>query len=215
MLYARNVALDVEPAFYDVRGQKFPLVVDTRLKYVKRASSCFEKTLFHATSGTLFAKLTGIDVNVDYVTRKPTPYPDWFRRKIISDIDAAKVEYTIPTKPQVGVFTSHHIIRLSDTDENRHTNYCTYSRVCLDSLCENITAGNYGSGLDAYNLALRTMEVTFKKESKLGDVITVTSWQDAHNRDTFYFEISNLTGDVITTSMMRFYGSKHYAQSKM
>ncbi|KAH3702516.1 hypothetical protein DPMN_077540 [Dreissena polymorpha] len=81
MLYALYVALDVEPAFYDVRGPTFPLVVNTRFKYVKRASPCFEKTLSHATSGKLFAKLTGIDVNVDYVTRKPTPYPEWFRRK--------------------------------------------------------------------------------------------------------------------------------------
>ncbi|KAH3702480.1 hypothetical protein DPMN_077503 [Dreissena polymorpha] len=59
------------------------------------------------------------------------------------------------------------------------------------------------------------MGVTFKNESKLGDVLIVTSWQDVLNRDTFFFEITKSTGDVITTSMMRFYESKHYEHSKL
>ncbi|XP_052805477.1 uncharacterized protein LOC128234903 isoform X2 [Mya arenaria] len=204
MFYILNLSLDINKAFYDMNTPKFPMTMESRVKYMKRSSCCLEKTLSHPETNQTYVTSMCINVNVDHETRKPTAFEDWWKAKYCFPTEGERQEFLIPDKPDVNVFTSDHRVHFSDTDENGHANFTAYVRYCSDSFHENVLAGRYGKGLDVYAVGLQRMEVTFHNECNVGDRLTICSWQDDQLFNTFYFEVRH--GDVLTlTAMMKYY----------
>lgn len=201
VLFMLNCELEVDRALYEWESPKFPLVIDNRLVFVKRSSRAFENLLFHPERSKPYARFFTIDVNMDPQTRKPKPLPEWWKEHFRSPSDGDRREYELPPKPKEGVFSSSCRIHFSDTDENKHANYTSYVRYCFDHMCENIIFGKYGSGLDAYQIGLKKLQVTFLNECMLGDVLTIHSWQTDSSENRFCFEIWNSTKMAATMSM--------------
>ncbi|WAR06668.1 hypothetical protein MAR_022037 [Mya arenaria] len=206
IFYILNLCMDIEEELYDANTPKYPLVLDSVLKYVKNSSRCVEKTLSHPDTNTRYATYREIDVNVDYATRKPTPLPNWWKAKLNVPSDGERQQFSIPAKPPSGTVCSPQRVSFSDTDDNQHTNFASYVKFCCDAFYENVVAGRYGKEINVYDCRLKRLEVTYHKDSELGDCLVIESWQDGINRDTFFFEIRK-DSDVLLSAMLRFYGS--------
>jgi len=206
MIYMLNLRVDVNPDFYDVNAPMYPLTLDRYLRFIKRSSRCVEKTLSHAETKRVYATLREIDVNVDPLTRRPAAFPEWWRNTFtqVAPSDGQRHEIIFPEKPGKKTFKSSQRIVFSDTDENRHTNFIVYIRACCDAFSENVLAGNYGNGIDVYDAKLQTLEITFRSDSKLGDILVIESWQDLTDTNRFCFEVRN-GNDICVTTTLKFY----------
>ncbi|XP_045207950.2 uncharacterized protein LOC123559889 [Mercenaria mercenaria] len=191
VLYILNYELEIDEALHTSDSPKFPLIIDNTVKYVKRASRFTEKKLRHPAVERQYARCSAVEVNMDPETRKPKPFPSWWKEHFNFPTEGPKREFKIPPKPEANVFSSEHRVYFSDTDENKHMNYTVYVRFCCDSFCENVIAGKYGVSLDVYETGVKKLQVSYLKECNLGDILTVESWEDNVTKDTYHFEIWN------------------------
>ncbi|KAL4228956.1 hypothetical protein ACF0H5_011996 [Mactra antiquata] len=204
VFYMLNYELKVDYKFHLLDSPKFPLILDTTVKYIKRSSRCVDMTLCHPSLQKPYAVASLLDVNMDPISRVPKPFPAWWKEHFKFPDKGERREFKLPPKPSVGVFTSQHRVEFSDTDENKHTNYAVYVRMAFNSMCENILWKRYGQDLDVYEIGLNTLQITYQNECGIGDTLTVSSWEGKEAKLTFFFEIHN--SDVLCATLsMSFY----------
>lgn len=207
MLYILNLTLEVKKAFYDLHTPKFPLDIESKVVYFKRSSRLIEKRLSHAGTNTVYAVQRHVDVNVDLDTRKPSPYPDWWRNLYNFPTEGEPQKLSFPEKMNQLSYTTQHKVQFSDTDENGHANFAAYIRFCNDSFSENALKARYNGEIDVYDVKLRNIDVTFHNECNIGDMLDVESWQDTNVLDQFYFQVKN-GNDLVTSVRMKFFMDK-------
>lgn len=205
VLYMLNFQLDIDTAFYTVDAPKYPLIIDSSTIFLKKSSRCIESVLRHPDVNRPYAKWSGIDVNMDPEMRTPKPFPTWWKEHYKFPSEGQRREFKMSPKQTRRVFQSEHRVCFSDTDEYKHTNYAAYVRFCCDSFSRNVIVGHYGTNFDVYETGLKTLQITYLKECKLGALLTVASWEDRDiSKETFYFEMWH--GSVLTaTASMTFY----------
>ena len=182
--------IDFSQNFYNIDSPKYPLFMEMSHDYLRRTSKCCKMTLRHQDSEDPYVVLRSIDVKLDSVTRKPKPYPASWQKYGISSEPSEPMKHVFPDKPENGVFYTDHKIHYSDTDANHHANYTFYVRASYDSFVENITKKNFPDSANALmDAGVKTLEVTYKQEAFMGDVITVASWVDPEKSNTYYFQL--------------------------
>lgn len=191
VIYMMTYELEVDRALYTPNSPKFPLYIDNTVKFVKRSSRCIESLLRHPEVDRPYARCSGIDVYMDPETRSSKPFPKWWKDHFNFPTDGSKQEFKLPQKPEVGIYKSEHRVYFSDTDENKHANYTTYVKFCYDSFCEHVLSKKYGNTLDVYEIGLKKLQINYLKEVKLGDIVTVESWEDGVVKDSYHFEMWN------------------------
>lgn len=204
VIYSLNLELEIDEAMYRTDTPKFPLIIDSTFKYVKRSSRLVEYILRHAEITRPYARMSGVDVNMDPETRKPKPFPTWWSEHYNFPTDGQKSEFKLPLKPKENVFSSKHRVYFSDTDENKHMNFTVYVRFCYNSFCENVLSGKYGADFNVYEIGLKKLQITYLKECNLGDILTVESWEDDVTKDAYYFEMWN-GADLSATVTMSYH----------
>ena len=176
--------------FYDIDSPKYPLFMDMSHDYLRRTSKCCKMSLCHPDSEEPYVVMYSIDVKLDSETRKPKPYPASWQKFGIPSEPSKSMKHSFPDRPENGVFYTEHKIHYSDTDANHHANYTFYVRACYDSFVENITKKNFPDSSNALmDAGVKTLEVTYKQEAFMGDVITVASWVGPKCSNVYYFEL--------------------------
>lgn len=200
MAYNLCCRLLIDPSLYDINSPKYPLVIDQTVRYVKTSSRRYEAVLRHPDRKQPYAFKTDVDVNIDPKTRKPKPFPNWWREKFNFPSDGPKLEYAIPTKPS-DIVASQQRVHYSDIDANSHLNYAAYVKYCYDCFAENAFLKKYKRS-DAANLlknGLKSIDVCFVSDVLIGDLLTIESWQDLEDENTFHFVVKK--GDAVCSRL--------------
>lgn len=191
MIVTVSLRMEFSPEFYYIETPKYPLFFEISHEYLRRTSKRMVSRLRHADVETPYVVTYCTDVKLDSKTRKPKPYPALWRTFGIPTEPSKPFKHEFPERPG-DVFYTEHKIHYSDTDANRHANYTFYVRASYDSFHENIVKKNYQvTALSLMDAGIKTVEVSYKQEAFMGDVVTVASWVDPINSLVYYFELLN------------------------
>ena len=182
--------LEFSQNFYNIHSPKYPIFLELTHDYLRRTSKCLTMSLRHPDVDNPYVVMNFVDVKLDSKTRRPKPYPDSFRKFGIPAEPSKSLKHNFPPRPDSGVAFTDHKIQFSDTDANLHANYTFYIRACYDSFHENIANETYHpSAKLLMDAGIKTVEITYKQEAFMGDVLTVASWVDSENSNVYFFEL--------------------------
>ena len=206
VIYTLNYELNLHQSLYD-ESKKWPLVAEAKMNYVRRTSRCFQLDIRQAEQTISMVSARYIEINVDPVTKRPKSFAQWWKDESGFPEDGPKPEIKEVAKPRKGVLSSKRDIHVTDTDGNNHTNFAVYVRLCLDTFYEGVLNKKYKNNSPVFlNGWVKNMKITFKSETKLGDIVTVESWEDGESPNTFHFEIRK--GEIVATTLsLTFYSS--------
>ena len=173
-------------------GVNFPLLANLKIIYVGKSSFSFEIVLNNYTAHIATAVLTF--VYVDFKSRRPVPFPGWFR-----DVRAEKASVLQPLPPQrlptpeipEAVFRYETRAIFSDIDFNKHVNQSVYVRWCTDAGAEAASRRFYKDfrqDIGVYDI--EKMEVKYIGEGMLDDEFVVNTWQDKEIPFTIHFVVT-------------------------
>ncbi|KAL3837188.1 hypothetical protein ACJMK2_022559 [Sinanodonta woodiana] len=187
-----GTTVKVDPEFNNVESPKFPLFVDCQLEYVGTSSKGISYSLFHQKRVRPYVVCEIQDVLVNTKTRKPVPYPDWWKEKYAN---FCKVKPAAPVlvsgRPKERCLVTNHVkVALRDTDTYNHTNWTSYVRFCYNALYENVFESRYSRPLTPLITGgLKHLSAAFKKESLARDILIVESWENQEAKDSVEFEV--------------------------
>ena len=84
-----------------------------------------------------------------------------------------------PDIPSTGTYDDTCVVSYSDTDDNRHTNMCSYMRFCLDCVSRASLAGYYktiSGDLAVYHV--NRHKIFFSGEAYEADLLVIKTWED-------------------------------------
>ena len=183
---------EVDAEFYRFMAapRSAPLQVSFQLGYVGNCSLNTVATLNCRRTAKVYATNVNQVVLVDKATREVTPIPEWWRTKYAS-FSTGQASLVIARMP---VLTPKHecamVIRWSDVDLYRHTNYLSYVQFCLDCAMDAVV-GNFYSKLKDDILLYNTKEIQmlYINETKAGEALHTATWQDADDPLKIHFNI--------------------------
>ena len=168
---------NIEQKFYQTTTPKYPLTLSVKLPHVGRTSFTASYSLESPGNGT-YATMKILGVFVDKTTRKPTPVPQWWKEKytnLIQPSHPPSVNALERPECSIGLPVT---IAYSDTDENCHTTWPTYVRMCYDAFVNGVMKKAYKRiNEEDVSRGVKKIELTFKKESIIGDELMVHSWE--------------------------------------
>ena len=183
--------VEVNQSFYKLTSPKYPLKLSLKLTFVGKSSFVITSTLESPGQYSPYATFSFTTVIVDPKTRLPTPGPNWWREKYANIRgQTPPMRIKLLQRPQHARCLSIRIV-YSDTDDNSHTNWSTYIRACYDAFMDNALKKTYEhvSEKDALK-GVKYMELSFQKESSIGDKLDVYSWETNNHEDNkLAFEI--------------------------
>ena len=187
--------MEIFPAFHQETRAHFlkflPLKIITELDYVGHTSQAL-KTKIQNEDGKVLATEHMVFVCVNEESRRPVPFPSWFREKYAA--------FTKPknqilakekvAKPENGFFSYKMKTAFSDTDTNLHVNQAHYVRYCVDC-AETATAAGFYSGIKENFLlyGAKSLTTLYSGESRAGEELIIHTWEDASNPLLLYFQI--------------------------
>ncbi|XP_035824836.1 uncharacterized protein LOC101852464 [Aplysia californica] len=146
-------------------------------------------------------------VFIDLMSRKPTTPPDWFREKYAREVRSGGEPLIVPTlhvPESVTVLEDTYSIAPSDLDPNMHVNWTNYVRLYMDSLIKwHVRTYGFETNGDPFR-RVKTLQQNFRGESRLGDTLNVSFWQNKTNQDKFHFLVRK-SSRVINECTMEFY----------
>lgn len=202
--FLASTQTEVSRDFYDLLDQaSFPqLDLCVRLGYIGGSSLNSQCQVRELESGKVLANNTNTVVTVDKTTRKPTPVATWWKEKYQDHAFGNErliiQAFTVPEK------TSKYETRVpwSEVDGYKHTNYLSYIRFCLDAGMDAMTRGELSkfSG-DIYTHHVKKMQTLYKGETKAGDVISISTWEDTEDPFKVRFDMKKDGATVFQCSM--------------
>ncbi|GFR65087.1 hypothetical protein ElyMa_003647300 [Elysia marginata] len=197
----------------------FPYKVTIEVINVGKSSLTFRQVLINKLDNKELATHYLKVVVVDKVTRRPKAVPSWHRdkyRHVEATLDK-RAEFVINTELNVpgGAFQAETLVQPSDTDSNGHTNQASYVRFCLDAAeCAN-RAGvlEYVQG-DICIYPILKMSISYKGETKSGDRILTSVWQDKLSPQMLHF-VSYCRGKIVLATSITFKSRPRNAVSKL
>ena len=204
----------IEQRFYQISTPKYPLTISMQLTHLGRTSFTIVYSIGSPGNGT-YATVKILGVFVDKKTRRPTSLPQWWKEKysLIQSPSQPPNVYGLK-RPECSI-SFPVSINYSDTDENCHTTWPFYMRMCYDAFVDGTMRKAYKRINDEdASRGVKTLELVFKKESLLGDDLNVHSWEtDRHDVRELGFEITKGT-EICVQAKMEFYKTM-YDSSKM
>ena len=178
------------------------LCVSIHLGYVGSSSLNSVAQLKDAKTGEIYADNVNQVVAVSKETRKPTPLADWWKEKYTSEV-IGNDRLIVPILP---VHEKHHVHSLKvpwcDIDGYQHTTYTAYIKFCFEAAMDACKQGFYTDIKDdALKYHVELMEIAYKGETKAGDELQVTTWENAENPRKLHFDISRQGSTVFQSSI--------------
>ena len=171
--------MDINQCLYSLATPKFPLTITKTLDFVGSSSKNLTSVLEVAGIDAPLATCSVQTVLVDPNTRRPTPFPDWWREKYLSAVEE-KTPFKMKSlvRPDNSLLFPHTVY-FGDTDSYRHTNWVSYVRFCYDACMDGMWRERYGRmRLSEAEKGVKSFEITFKKESSVGDRLVIYSWEN-------------------------------------
>ena len=175
-------------------GRNFPLYAYLKVIYVGKSSFSFEIQLRDYKTGVGICSATLTFVFVDFKSRRPAPFPAWFRDKCSErqDLFGGSPPPRLPTiECQPEVFKYETKAMFSDIDFNGHVNQSVFVRWCTDAGAEAASKGFYrdfNQDLGFYDV--KKMEVKYIGEGMIDEEFVVMTWQDDVIPFTIHFQIT-------------------------
>lgn len=192
--------LDISRTFYDLDLLKFPLTIDVSVSHVGRSSSrrCYKICQLSQPDNPCVTCSID-DVIVDKHTRKPAAFPKWWEEKY-SYLKSSKPKLTVqePTNSHK-VLTDQFTVDVEHIDHNGHTTTSAYVRFCFNAIYRTMQKANFSSEtVENLRNGTKTLTVLFHKESSIGDILTVESWECRPGQLNFHIKNSS---NVLCCSM--------------
>lgn len=164
-----------------------------KLEEIGDSSLTFSETLIDSNNKEVLVERLLKETILDGTSRRQAKFPDWYIEKYSHIKGKGKYpslsKVTIPRFP-VDCFSQSVVLRQSDTDYNRHTNFTVYIKFCMDCATEAAINGyliHYKE--DMCKFPTETVKIDFIGESYAGDTLTTCMWQDGDDIQKFRFII--------------------------
>ena len=206
LFFTVSSRVEVNQNFYKLSSPKYPLTITTRLSHMGKTSFYLKSDLLSPVQKEPYATFTFMTVIVDPKTRLPTPGPDWWREKFGKPSHPVTPKRMDPLQQPENPECLSLRVAYSDTDDNCHTNWTTYIRACYDAFMDSALRKTYRhvSEEEAHK-GVKYLDITFKKESGIGDKLDVYSWETDKREDKeLGFEIKK-GSDVCCQAIMGFH----------
>ncbi|XP_033733361.1 uncharacterized protein LOC117322511 [Pecten maximus] len=130
-------------------------------------------------------------VCIDKQSRRPMPFPLWWREKYSESGKSHKrLNLEKFEKPkETGTYSTK--IAWSDTDINLHTNWTTYARFAVDAAHHCHQNGTLNNFEDNFSNGIHKVQIYFYGESVQADTLTVHTWEDPDNHRLLMLDIYN------------------------
>ncbi|XP_033114744.1 uncharacterized protein LOC117115158 isoform X1 [Anneissia japonica] len=161
--------------------------------YCGNSSMLFETKIILRSQRRCISTSQTQPVCVSRETRKPTPFPDSIKEIFLYAAHATKPDIPPmlpgPQSPEQRSYSQQFIIDETDLDSNGHTNNTIYIKFCFDVASKAITDGIFTHiNHDMLNSKLSEFTVHFVGETREGDKVTFTVWQDLGNKRLLHFQ---------------------------
>ena len=176
-------------------GRNFPLHAALKVIYVGKSSFSFVIHLRDYKTDTEIWSATLTFVFVDFKSRRPVPFPAWFKEKCLElDLVNGSPPSRLSTlKYPPKIFKYETKAMFSDIDFNGHVNQSVYVRWCTDAGAEAAVNGFYRDfNQDIGFYDIEKLEVRYIGEGMIDDEFSVMTWQDDVMPRTLNFQITKL-----------------------
>jgi acyl-CoA thioesterase FadM len=207
LYFIASASIDIDSRFYEETCPKYPLSITKTLDYLGKSSSAITSVLECPSQSFPYATCRIQTVLVDSKTRKPMPYPDWWREKYAPYIQGGQ-PMIMPQLEKTGdVHRYTTKVSYSDIDAYLHTNWQSYVSFCMEAFYDNVFHHqNKQVDREIMGKRLKSFEAGFRKESSMGDELDVYSWKSNEVKGEIQFEIKH-EEDVCLHAKMNYHES--------
>ena len=142
-------------------------------------------------------------VCIDKVSKSVTRLPKWWRQryqKLKSDSTKLQIHpLNVPANPD-HVYTMK--VLWNDIDDLGHTNFVAYTRFCFDAAMDAVyheKLTNFFGDIFLYNT--REMESLYRGESRAGDQLVITCWENEDDPWVLHFDIKKDDTDIFQATI--------------
>lgn len=205
LYFIASARLDVNRKFYEETSPKFPLFITKTFDYIGKSSSAITSVLECPSKPFPYATCRIQTVLVDSKTRKPSPFPDWWREKYAPFVQGGQPMIMHHLEKPRTVETYRTKVSYSDIDAYMHTNWQSYVGFCLEAFYDSVFK-NQNKSYDGQvaGKCLKSFEAGFRKESSMGDELNVYSWVSEQDKGDIQFEIKH-NDDICLHARMEYY----------
>lgn len=201
LTFLSSCELTMNRELYNLRVPKNSLIMNIESGYVGSSSVNTKAAIMTpADQKVLFTNINQV-VSIDSSTRKPTPFPEWWRKKY-SGFGENHVSLIIPkfeTKPNAA--SCQLKVAWSDTDKNNHTNWASYLRFATDAAHHCSDDGFLPNFEANYKVGIKNIQLRYAGESHEGDILDVAVWQDDDRPEILYVDIHKGTQSIFQTKI--------------
>lgn len=188
LFFIAAARMDINREFYEESSPKFPLSITKTLDYIGRSSSAITGVLEGPSQQSPYATCRIQTILVDAKTRKPAPFPDWWREKYAHLVPAGQPVIMPHLKKPNDVHVYRTKVSYSDIDAYLHTNWQSYVGFCMEAFYDNVLKNQFSG---AMGKCLESFEAGYRKESSIGNELNVYSWMSPQENGDIQFEIKH------------------------
>lgn len=207
LIFVMASSMKLRKEMYDLNIPKYPVCMDIKLSNIGKTSfdvqtegyvSDFPEPLFFIQAKTVF---------VCNETKKPKSPPDWWFEKFTKEVYQETVpmeRFSMDGKDKNHSLESKVTVSTADVDSYLHSNWANYVRYSYNAYAESCIS--QGAADDSTRLfrQLSDLSILYKKETKVGDVLTTKVSPHMNDRDAFF--ITTLKDqDVACECRMKFH----------
>lgn len=204
LIFIRVINMTIEKDFHRLQHSNRRLLsIRIHLSHVGNTSWNTISVLKDGNSGKVLATSRRKTVIINKVTRKPQPLPNWWKRKYAPTVVDSQ-ELVVPSLEVPSENTYRYILTVTrkDTDLNKHVSNASYVKFCFDAATEAIRNNFYvGFHGDILSYGVEALRMSFVKEARAGDSLTVITWQDTHNPKILHFSFEKADEIIYQNSM--------------
>ncbi|XP_046563624.1 uncharacterized protein LOC124272484 [Haliotis rubra] len=188
--FMASSSFEFNKCLYEPLVSKWPLKVNVQLGYIGKSSTNFVNNVVEPSSGEILVRNINQLVAIDKETRKPTPFPSWWKEK--HGEKAVRKEPLIVQKLSKPDNAHTYTLRASwsETDLYNHVNWTSYVVYSIDALRHGIKEGVLrGMNKEVVKNGIQRMQMAYFGECVEGDQLTVYFWEVKDQPRTVYFDI--------------------------
>ncbi|KAI8767403.1 hypothetical protein BgiMline_026392 [Biomphalaria glabrata] len=195
---------------YNADIPKWPLDVDVSLAYVGNSSMASITSFYNSgdTSEPLWSQVNQV-VCVDKVTRKPIPFPDWYKDKYKEKCCMDKGLIIKPFQRPTKTYCMPVVVRWSDTDGYNHTNFASYVHWVVNAIHASLSEQSAEVAKDESSSSampliskeiitngLKDIQICYLSESLENQSLDVHIWQQDQENHKVYAAIERGKDDI-------------------
>ena len=211
LFFGISSRIDISQHFYKATSAINQLKISLRLSHVGTTTYCVKAETSGQNQKLPYAIFSIKAILVDPQHRTRIPFPEWWKNKYAKSVKPAMPpRMEILVKPKEGISCLTIPVVHSDADIYHHTNWVTYIRACHDAFIDGALQNMYGiTREEDAERDVKYFEISFRKESKIGDKLDIYSWKSRSDsgkeNDEVCFEI-NKGSEVCCQAKMGFHG---------